>query len=213
MSDVEAFLGRVEGLASRATEGPWEADGTEVSQHWSRPKPWATVASSEVVCMAYCYGGIGRGIEREADAEFIAAARTDVPQLVTEVRRLLAENDRLREDARTFAATLDFGDGITEPAATLAELVEPVEQAFSEARDHFECPVICELCGEKLASQTCDKCHGSGCLPNAELAHLECDECAGVGKVHPGCVEKSYDDLVAEVQRLQAAADALEVEP
>ena len=89
MSDVEAFLGRVEELASRATEGPWEADGAEVSQHWSRPKPWVTVVSSEVACMAYCYGGIGRGIERETDAEFIAAARTDVPALVAALRAVL----------------------------------------------------------------------------------------------------------------------------
>lgn len=137
------------------------------------------------------------------------ARETDLDLLV--IRDLLREVRRLQAGAEQFAVTLGFG--YLEHAATLAELVEPIEQAFSEARDHFECPVICELCGEKLASQTCEKCHGSGCLPNAELAHLECDECAGVGKVHPGCVEKSYDDLVAEVQRLQAIADALGVEP
>lgn len=204
MSDVEAFLEHVEGLASRATEGPWDF------QYWGPQNQNGDY--SESILFDHRGESLTYGLP-DADGEFIAAARTDVPQLVTEVRRLLAENDRLREDARAFAAALDFGDGITEPAATLAELVEPVEQAFSEARDHFECPVICELCGEKLASQTCEKCHGSGCLPNAELAYLECDECAGVGKVHPGCVEKSYDDLVAEVQRLQAIADALGVEP
>ena len=47
------------------------------------------MVSSEVACMAYCYGGIGRGIERETDAEFIAAARTDVPKLVAALRAVL----------------------------------------------------------------------------------------------------------------------------
>jgi hypothetical protein len=45
-------------LLDAATEGPWEADGSEITQHWSLPKPWKTVASSEVVCGSYCYGGL-----------------------------------------------------------------------------------------------------------------------------------------------------------
>ena len=89
MTDLTDRLGQIEARADAATPGPWEADVTEVSQHWSRPKPWATVVSSEVNCMAYCYGGSGRGIEREPDAEFIAASRTDVPQLVAALRAVL----------------------------------------------------------------------------------------------------------------------------
>lgn len=123
-------------------------------------------------------------------------------ELVAEIQLLEAENERLREEQIAFAVELGFGDGVTEPAATLSDMVEPIKQAFSEAHDHFECPAICELCGENLASQTCDKCYGSGCLPNSALAYLECDECAGVGKVHPGCVEKSYTDLASEVEEL-----------
>ena len=82
-------LDQIRQRADAATDGPWEADGTEVSQHWSRPQPWETVASSEVACMAYCYGGSARGIEREADAEFIAASRTDVPCLVAALTAVL----------------------------------------------------------------------------------------------------------------------------
>lgn len=84
--DLEA----IEARANAATEGPWEADNTEVMQHWSRPEPWQPIATNEVACMAYCYGGSARGIENEADAEFIAHAREDVPALIAEVRRLRA---------------------------------------------------------------------------------------------------------------------------
>ena len=199
MSASEWIAKRRELLAA-ATEGPWEADGTEISQHWSRPEPWKPVASNEVACMAYCYGGSGRGIEREDDAEFIAAARTDVPALLAEVRRL-------REEARAFAEALEFGNDRTEPAATLTEMLDPIEQAFGEAWDHAECPVVCELCGERLAWQLCEKCHGSGCLSNAALAYLECDECAGAGMIHPDCAERTYAELAAEVRRLQAAVE------
>ena len=114
-----------------------------------------------------------------------------------------AEAERVR-----FAARLGFGDDVNEPAATLEQMVDPIEQAFHDARDHGECAVICELCGDPLATHTCERCHGSGCLPNAALAYLECDECAGVGKVHPGCREASYSDLAATVARLTADLDA-----
>ena len=45
-------LAEIEARANAATEGPWEADGTEISQHWSCPEPWKPVASNEVACMA-----------------------------------------------------------------------------------------------------------------------------------------------------------------
>ena len=91
------FLAAVQQRADAATDGPWEADGTEVSQHWSRPQPWETVASNEVACMAYCYGGSARGVEREADAQFIAASRTDVPRLVAALTAALDLADQWRE--------------------------------------------------------------------------------------------------------------------
>lgn len=86
-------------LAEKATPGPWEADGNEVSQHWSRPEPWKTVASSEVACMSYCYGGSGRGIENEADAEFIAAANPST---------VLALVDRAESAERRIEKAEDF---------------------------------------------------------------------------------------------------------
>jgi hypothetical protein len=118
-----------------------------------------------------------------------------------------------RRERLAFTARLGFGDGKTEPAASLADMIDPIEQAFSEAAEYREGPRICEPCGEWLATAICEHCHGSGCGPGtASGAYAECEWCAGVGKIHPGCVEKSYAALAAaraERDRLRAAVEAL----
>lgn len=88
-ADPTRILDEIQARADAATEGPWEADCGTISQHWSRPEPWQTVVSTDVACMAYCYGGSAAGVEREADAAFIAAARTDLPRLVAALRAVL----------------------------------------------------------------------------------------------------------------------------
>ena len=83
-------------IEQAASEGPWEHEGVgEIIQHFSLPEP-ATVVSTDVACMGYCYGGSAAGVERDEDAEFIAHARDDVPALVAEVRRLRAIEQRVR---------------------------------------------------------------------------------------------------------------------
>lgn len=92
-----ADLDAIEQRANAATEGPWENyGGGEINQHFSLPEPWATVVSTDVACMAYCYGGSAAGVERDEDAEFIAHARDDVPALLAEVRRLRSADERVR---------------------------------------------------------------------------------------------------------------------
>ena len=94
---TDAYLDAIEQRANAATDGPWDYDGCgEISQHFSLPEPWATVVSTDVACMAYCYGGSAAGAERDEDAEFIAHARDDVPRLLAEVRRLQAADERVR---------------------------------------------------------------------------------------------------------------------
>ena len=85
--DLEAIKARSEA----ATEGPWEWDNPTVGQHWSRPEPWATVVDDEVNCGGYCYGGSSSPIKSDADGQFIAHAREDIPALVAEVERLRAQ--------------------------------------------------------------------------------------------------------------------------
>ena len=116
--------------------------------------------------------------------------------------------DRVTQELDGFTGRLGFGDNRTEPAATLAEMIDPIEQAFSEASEWRESPRICESCGEWLATQVCESCCGSGCGPGtASGAYEECEWCAGVGKVHPGCAEKSYADLVTEAAEWKRALD------
>lgn len=89
---IESWLAERRSIHAAATEGPWEADGTEISQHWSRPEPWAVVASNEIACMAFCYGGSARGIEHEEDANAAVDAFNTLPALVAMVEAVLGQH-------------------------------------------------------------------------------------------------------------------------
>ena len=105
---------------------------------------------------------------------------------------LIEEVKRLRQEWTDFTSRLGFGDNVEEPAAELRDIVDTIEAAFAEARDHMECPRLCESCGLTLANQRCEHCHGSGChnVMSANYgAYVECEWCAGSGWVHPGCPE------------------------
>lgn len=83
---TEDELKAIEARAEAATPGPWET-GEEVSYPgrcagiWPQGDTWNIVTTD---CGVY-------GPEL-VDAVFIAHARTDVPALIAEVRRLRAEN-------------------------------------------------------------------------------------------------------------------------
>jgi len=89
-------LDEIKARADVATPGPWHA--------WDRGIGWEVHKGEE------CAPGCGRSCDalngefREtftrADAEFIAAAREDVPWLVSEVERLTAERDALAQIKR-----------------------------------------------------------------------------------------------------------------
>ena len=108
--DLEAIKAR----AAAATEGPWEWDDPTIGQHWSSPEPWATVVDDEVNCGGYCYGGSSSPIKSDADGQFIAHAREDIPALVAEVERLREEREELqrRLDPPTVLALLDRLDAV-----------------------------------------------------------------------------------------------------
>ena len=84
---TDAYLDAIEQRAHAATEGPWEASAHRTGHYL-------------VICPD-C--GVRGGYER-ADAEFIAHARSDVPALVAEVRRLRAMEQRVRR-ARSATST------------------------------------------------------------------------------------------------------------
>ena len=86
-----ADLDTIEQRANAATEGPWEASAHD---HAAGDVPILDRTGHYLVICPDC--GVRGGYER-ADAEFIAHARSDVPALLAEVRRLRAAAERVRE--------------------------------------------------------------------------------------------------------------------
>lgn len=87
---VKAWIEERRGIHASATEGPWENDGGgEIGQHWSRPEPWRQVVSTEVACMAYCYGGSAAGVENADDAAAIVDAHNNLPRALNALEQVL----------------------------------------------------------------------------------------------------------------------------
>ena len=134
---TEEMLDAIEAREKAATPGPWastwahtEHDGVPAEQLDEA----AIVSSAEglgrdnaVVVGSLWYDG-PHTICREHDAAFIAAARTDVPALVADDRRLRAEVERLRaENARLVARCKGRS---TPPTTAEARVVHSAGGAF-----------------------------------------------------------------------------------
>ncbi|MFH8380672.1 hypothetical protein ACH4E7_06980 [Kitasatospora sp. NPDC018058] len=77
-------LDAIQARADAATDGPWTVDDSEIEADIIAASGWIARTDSEFS-------------EDRANAEFIAAARTDVEQLLARVRELEAETERLRD--------------------------------------------------------------------------------------------------------------------
>jgi hypothetical protein len=84
-------LDEILGRANAATPGPWCNDSWEIYQG-AEYEPGISVWIGET-CRA------GSMDQDRADAEFVAAARSDVPALVAEVQSLHTEVDKLKRSA------------------------------------------------------------------------------------------------------------------
>lgn len=85
-SDLDARLKEIEAREQAATPGPWHEAGGDVRDEHDR-----TLA--EMLCEWLWHPNAGQRLDKdvEADANFIAAARADIPFLIGEVRRLQRE--------------------------------------------------------------------------------------------------------------------------
>lgn len=88
---TEQQLADIETRANAATPGPWCTDSWEIYQG-TEYEPGISMWIGET-----CRGTTSPE-QDSSDAEFVAAARTDVPALLAEVRRLRAESERRTED-------------------------------------------------------------------------------------------------------------------
>jgi hypothetical protein len=83
---TEDDLQAIEARANAATPGPWATGAGKVEGGQVRE---LVIAPNDDVIVAIAYGGFGNPVDRTTqDRTFIASARTDVPKLVAEVRRL-----------------------------------------------------------------------------------------------------------------------------
>lgn len=89
-------LDEIEARANAATEGPWEWEGEAKGE-------WEIGANSLVpsrrpddpVLYGYGYDASGIEVSNDADAEFIAHARTDVPALLDALEKVLRLHPRV----------------------------------------------------------------------------------------------------------------------
>ncbi|HEY9372822.1 hypothetical protein [Streptomyces sp.] len=110
-------LNDIEARATAATDGPWCTDSWEIYQG-TEYEPGLSLWTGET-CR-----GTGSLEQDRADAAFVAHARTDVPALLAEVRRLRAE---LAREERLHGETIDDRDQAQEIADKLAYAVAPIE--------------------------------------------------------------------------------------
>lgn len=129
-------LTEIEARANAATSGPWCTDAWEIYQ-----------GTEYVPGISFWVGETCRGtadLEQDrADAAFVAAARSDVPELVAEVRRQAAEvaslndsltaaADRMRADAARIAELEKREAAVAEFAAKRAEYITAIRNCHPD---------------------------------------------------------------------------------
>lgn len=133
-----ARLDEIEKYASEATEGPWEVDGLDSGHSKFGMELWITAGDTgDQVCSM---DGLARaGNEKVArddggsDAWFIVNARTDVPDLVAEVRRLQKIEAALL-DAKKWKRTQEAALKMTAKEDRMIWQVESAHENEREAR-------------------------------------------------------------------------------
>lgn len=94
-------LDEIEARANQATEGPWVVTTCRCEHPGLKPSEHGVLATKTSGMLAdFC-----ESLNDENDAEFIATARTDIPQLVAEVRRLRSQTQQLLTDLKAATDT------------------------------------------------------------------------------------------------------------
>ena len=86
-------LDEIKARAAAATEGPWVNDSTEIG------RPFPGTDTIDVWVAESCHPN-GDGIDGEADAEFIAHARQDIPALLAAVEAVLELHEEVGNEGK-----------------------------------------------------------------------------------------------------------------
>jgi hypothetical protein len=112
---TEDELKAIEARVDAAAPGPWEATLSQTTE---------IDISGPAIDYRYQDDGTRVSYVSEVDAEFIAAARTDVPALVAEVRRLRRHSEALYELLSLRDVHIEpKNKGDTQVAATLTQIM------------------------------------------------------------------------------------------
>lgn len=114
-------LAEIEARAAKATPGPWVHGGGQDIQ-----------TEDEIDVADACKGDGYLCAEGLADADFIAHSRTDIPDLIAEIRRLRAQYEELRDAlcAKAWAPRDNH-----ERVVALAKMMKRRESKIEAARD------------------------------------------------------------------------------
>lgn len=146
----------------KATPGPWVANeyasGVDLGYKPDHERTWGYGCDNSFVCdlndgeyHEYCSQD-----EQRANAEFIAAARQDIPDLLAEVERLWAENLRIEKAANYLANMLARYEGCP-------------HETWIESFNRDDIPRI-DRCKEWVAEDEILECSGDGRLCWVEAA-------------------------------------------
>lgn len=136
----DSTLDEIEARANAATPGPWfrafldEASGLWRGTVW-RNWPGAHLANPfKKVCDAPRGYSTEESLQSERDADFISCARTDVPRLTAEVRRLRASNAAFRREILSADAIVKIGNIEAVVTTKVKEEIEHLRAELSSAR-------------------------------------------------------------------------------
>lgn len=129
-----------------ATEGPWGWDGHDLERSGEF---YSEVLTHEVDCGAFCLGGRVRQTAFPHDRDFIAAARTDVPDLLAHIEAQDAEIARLREAlARMIFEAIDEAGSALEFLHGRDDLKDEIAALLRTEGERVE---GCPACGGRMA--------------------------------------------------------------
>lgn len=97
LPEREAILGPIKQRVEKATEGPWRLDENFQSYIWGPNMQMIADDGGDEAGTLTRMRGVGANLPLEANGEFIAAARTDIPALIALVEQQGMELDRLRD--------------------------------------------------------------------------------------------------------------------
>ena len=190
---------KAERVLEGVTDGPWVAEYS--GEQGNCVIPHDAQSTREAVCTTHLYYQV-------ADAEFIAAARSLVPELVAELKTTREFRYKVADAVGFVECVESVGNAILADDNTILDYVRA--QAETARKHETECPVWCDDHEHFEHALSCKECGGSGCGPGtATGAHEGCDECGGDGRDHDFAYVHA-PDVEAELKTTRAQLAALQ---